>query len=204
MLLNCDTLSPTGELGINKHHRSNDAPVTGTVAFSTVKVHPPPPPKKKQQSNFLSLHRPLDLLLSVSQAMQSSVNGEPMWKAHCRSLVWVSVLIVPPMVPSYIYRLLTTATDNLRSIRSTTAIAISLILHRIPQKVTEMESEATGKAEAHRQFQWAGREGLLWEVGAVCYLSHFSKRLLWREIKQSRHRSALYKASVLRRRSSLV
>ena len=63
------------------------------------------------------------------------------------------VLIVLPLVPSYIYRLLTTATDNLGSIPSTTAIAISLILHRIPQKVTEMESEATGEAAAHGQFQ---------------------------------------------------
>ncbi len=64
------------------------------------------------------------------------------------------MLIVPPLVPSYIYRLLTAATDNLRSIHeSTTAIAISLILHRIPQKVTEMESEATGKAAVHGQFK---------------------------------------------------
>lgn len=69
---------------------------------------------------------------------------------------YMTVLIVPPLVPSYIYWLLTTATDILWSMCSTAAMAISLILHHIPQKVTETESEATGKPAAHRQFQWVG------------------------------------------------
>lgn len=38
--------------------------------------------------------------------------------------------------------------------KSSTAIAVSLIRHHVPQKVTEMESKETGKAAAHRQFQW--------------------------------------------------
>lgn len=59
---------------------------------------------------------------------------------------YVIVLIVPPIVHSYIYGLLTTVTDNLRSICSTTAIAVSSILLPIPQKVTEIESEASGEA----------------------------------------------------------
>lgn len=45
--------------------------------------------------------------------------------------------------------------------RATAAIAISLILHCIPQKVTGMEAEASGEeaaVAAHRQFQWAARE----------------------------------------------
>lgn len=48
--------------------------------------------------------------------------------------------------------------------RATAAIAISLILHCIPQKVTGMEAAASGEeavVAAHRQFQWASIEGRL-------------------------------------------
>lgn len=76
---------------------------------------------------------------------------------HIAELLW-DWADFPTLVPSYIYRLLTAVTDNLRSIHESikaiaTAVTISLIPYRVPQKVTEMESWATGRAAVHRQFQ---------------------------------------------------
>lgn len=127
-----------------------------------------------QQSKLLSLQPPLDLLLSISQAMQSSANGKSMWKAHCWALMGLGWF--------YIYRLLTAVTDNLRSIHESikaiaTAVAISLIPYCVPQKVTEMESWATGRAAVHRQFQWAGK-GSLWVLDTLLF-SHFSRSLFY-------------------------
>lgn len=80
-----------------------------------------------------------------------------LYEKHIAELLW-DWADFPTLVPSYIYRLLTAVTDNLRSIHESIkaiamAVAISLIPYCVPQKVTEMESWATGRAAVHRQFQ---------------------------------------------------
>lgn len=71
-----------------------------------------------------------------------------------------------PLVPSYIYRLLTAATDNLQSMRSTIVIAISLIRHRIHKRLQKWSRRHLAKAAVH-----SGWENVF---GACLLFSHFS------------------------------
>lgn len=89
---------------------------------------------------------PFDLLSSV---FRGSHNHRQMESLREKRIIGV-VLIVPPLsAPALVstgYSLRPQTTR--RSMRATAAIAISLIPHCIPQKVTGMEAEASGEEAA--------------------------------------------------------
>lgn len=70
--------------GVNELHGLHNAP------FTAMKL----PSDRNKKVTFI-ITAALDLLLSVSQAMPSSVNSRPMWKEHCGGLVWLCWLSRP-------------------------------------------------------------------------------------------------------------
>lgn len=106
----------------------------------------------------------------VIERFWGSRNHRQMESRHEKHISRVDCPTSAPAVTSTGYWLRPQTTRP--SMRATAAIAISLILHCIPQKVTGMEAEASGEEAAvatHRQFQWATRErGLQWLDRGVC------------------------------------
>lgn len=131
-------------------------------------------------TKLLSLWPPLDLLSSVLQAMQSSLNSKPMWKARCRGLMglcWLSCSWSPVTSTGYWLQPQTTNDQYTRALQPLqqpvqfhwSSIAFHKRLQRwsLRQLASLQCTSNFNESECHK-----------WLASVVCYFQ-FSKCLMW-------------------------